>query len=187
MRYLDKGETRTVLEVDGKPPASSEHESLEGPYSTGEFGGVLSAVFAPSAKADFHWKETDTLGDGTVQVFDYSVAKENSSFSVRGSYGDEPIVSFHGLVFIDSATRSVRRISLMADDLPKDFPTHATSIAVDYDYVVINGHDYLMPVAAEVSQKKGRHEADLNTIEFRNYRRYASSSRILNFTPVKKP
>ena len=187
MRYLDKGETRTVLEVDGKPPASSEHEALEGPYSTGEFGGVLSAVFAPSAKADFHWKETDTLGDGTVQVLDYSVAKENSNFSVRGANGDELIVNFHGLVFIDSATRSVRRITLVADDLPKDFPVHATGITVDYDYVVINGHDYLMPVAAEVSQKKGRHEADLNTIEFRNYRRYASSSRILNFTPVKKP
>jgi VWFA-related protein len=185
--YRDKAETRTVLEVNGKPPSSSEHEALEGPISTGEFGEVLNAVFAPSAKADFHWKETDTLGNGTVQVFNYSVAKENSVFSVRGSNGDQPTVSFHGLVFIDSATRGVRRITLVADNLPKDFPTHATSIAVDYDYVVINAHDYLMPVAAEVSLKQGRHEADLNTIEFRNYRRYASNTRILNFTPLAKP
>ena len=188
MRYVDKGESRTVLEVDGKPPASSEHEALQGTTSTGEFGEVLNAVFAPSAKADFFWKETDTLGEGTVQVFNYRVAKENSQFSVGGANGDQPIVSFHGLVFIDSATRGVRRITLVADDLPKDFPTLATSITVDYDFVVINAHDYLMPISAEVSLKKrAHHETDLNTIEFRNYRRFASNVKILNFTPLSKP
>ena len=187
MRYVDKGESRTVLEVDGKPPASSEHEAIQGATSTGEFGEVLGAVFAPAAKADFRWKETDTLADGTVQVFNYSVAKENSQFSVRGANGDQPTVSFHGLVFIDSATRGVRRIMLVADNLPKDFPTHATSITVDYDYVVINAHDYLVPVSAEVSLSQGRREADLNTIEFRNYKRFASNVKILGFSPVAKP
>ena len=94
---------------------------------------------------------------------------------------------FRSLVFIDAATRSVRRITLVADDLPKDFPTHSTSIAVDYDYVVINAHDYLVPVSAEVSLSQGRREADLNTIEFRNYKRFASNVKILGFSPVAKP
>lgn len=187
MRHFGKEEMRTVLEVDGKPAANSEHEAIQGPTSTGEYGSVLGAIFAPSAKADFSWKETDTLGDGTVQVFNYKVAKENSNFSVRGLNGEEPFVTFHGLVFIDSATRGVRRVTLVADDLPKDFPTVATSISVDYDYVVINAHDYLMPVSAEVSlKKKAHHETDLNTKEFRNYRRFASNVKILNFTPLAK-
>jgi hypothetical protein len=122
-----------------------------------------------------------------VQVFEYRVAKVNSTFSVGGPNGLEPTVSFHGKVFVDTATRSVRRVTLIADDLPKDFPTHATAIVVDYDYVSINTHDYLMPVSAEVSQLVGRHEALLNTIEFRDYRRFGSNVKILNFRPMEKP
>jgi hypothetical protein len=96
-------------------------------------------------------------------------------------------VGFHGQVFIDSGTRNVRRISLQADDMPRDFPTHSTRIGVDYDYVAINGHDYLMPVGAEVRLTQGRHEAVLNTIEFRDYRRFGAAMKILGFTPIEKP
>jgi hypothetical protein len=98
LRYREQNETRTVLEVDGKPAASTDPEAIKGPKSTGEFGAVLGAVFEPSAKAEFKWKETDTLGTGTVQVFDYHVAKANSAFSVGGPNGLQPTVSFHGKV-----------------------------------------------------------------------------------------
>jgi VWFA-related protein len=187
MKYREQIEARTVLEVDGKPPASPDPDTIKGPKSTGEFGAVLDAVFEPAAKAEFKWKETDTLGNGTVQVFDYHVAKENSSFSVGDATGLQPFVNFHGKVFIDTATRSVRRVTLIADDLPKGFQTHASTVTVDYDYVSINSHDYLMPISAEVSLLEGRHEAILNTIEFRNYRRFGSNMKILNFRTLEKP
>jgi hypothetical protein len=106
---------------------------------------------------------------------------------VRGSNGLEPTLSFHGKVYIDTATRSVRRISLIADDFPKDFPTHASTVSVDYDYVSINSHDYLMPISAEVSVVQGRHQASLNTIAFRDYRRFGSNVKVLNFRTMEKP
>jgi len=31
-------------------------------------------------------------------------------------------------------------------------------MSVDYDYVMINKHDYLLPVAAQIMLRKGRHE-----------------------------
>ena len=187
LRFREQNESRTVLEVNGKPPASSDPNDIHGPKSTGEFGAVLGAVFEPSSKAEFRWKETDTLGNGTVQVFDYHVDKANSNFSVGQPNGFEPNVAFHGKVYIDAATRSVRRITLIADGIPKDYPTHGTAITVDYDYVSINAHDYLMPISAEVSLLEGRHEALLNTIEFRDYRRFGSNVKILNFRPMATP
>jgi hypothetical protein len=42
-------------------------------------------------------------------------------------------------------------------------------------------------VSAEVSLLEGRHEAMLNTIEFRDYRRFGSNVKILNFRPMEKP
>jgi hypothetical protein len=187
LRFRDKDESRLVMEVDGKPAASTDPDMIKGPKSTGEFGAVLGAVFEPSAKAEFKWKETDALGSSTVQVFDYHVSKENSAYSVGGSNGLQPTVSFHGKVFIDAATRSVRRVTLIADDLPKDFPTHASAVTVDYDYVSINAHDYLMPISAEVSLLEGHHFAALNTIEFRDYKRFGSNVKILNFRAMEKP
>jgi hypothetical protein len=146
---------------------------------------VLKAVFAPSAKAEFHWKETDALGSGTVQVFDYEVAKANSMFSVVGSNDQQIMVGFRGQVFVDTATHSVRRISLQAQDIPKGFPTEATVIGVDYDYVSINGQDYLMPVSAELRVRQSHRQAVLNTIEFRDYKKYGSAMKILDYKAVE--
>lgn len=190
LRYRDKTENHTVLEINGQPSSVDRDSLLKAKGSTlsgGELGGVLKAVFAPSAKADLTWKETDSLGSGTVQVFDYRVEKSNSMFSVVGSNDQQLIVAFHGQVYVDSATHNVRRISLQADDLPKDFPTQASVMGVDYDYVVINGHDYLMPVSAEVRVRQSHRQAVLNTIEFRDYRKYGSQMRILDYKQVETP
>jgi VWFA-related protein len=186
MRFRDKHETRTTLEVNGQS-STMDYAAMKGALSVGEFGGVLKSVFQKKAQATFKWKETDELKGGTVQVFDYTVDKAHSGFGVVGTNGREVISGFHGKVFVDSATRSVRRITLIADlpsDLPRDFGTRASSLSVDYDYVAINAHDYLMPVSAEMRLVKGRHSAALNTIEFRNYKRFGSNMRIVDFKPV---
>ena len=186
LRYHDKSESRTMIEIDGKA-ANTAREGMKGTFSSGELGGVLRAVFSERAKADFQWRETDTLGTSMVQVFDYHIEQKNSEFSVVGMNNLQVMVGFHGQVYIDATVHNVRRITLIADDLPKTFPTHYTSIAVDYDYVSINNHDYLMPTSAQLRLKQGRHEAVMNNIEFRNYRRFGSSIRILQDTPDGPP
>ncbi len=177
LRYVDNSETRTMLRVNGER-SSAPRSDLNGPLSRGEFGGVLMAVFSPSSKADFEYKETDALGTGTVYVLSYRVAQKNSMFSL-GDNNQQMNVAFHGLVYIDSATRSVRRITLEADGVPQNFTMHSTSISVDYDYVAIGIHDYLVPIRASVSLTQGKREAVLNEIEFRDYRRYASQTKLL--------
>jgi VWFA-related protein len=177
LSYRERVETHTTLEVNGKA-SEMDRSTLKGTFSAGEFGGVLMAVFRASSKADFRWKETDALNGAAVQVYDYRVDRGNSTFSVTGSNGKQLVVGFHGQVFVDSGTRRARRVTLSADDLPADFPTHATSIAVDYDYVAISGLKYLMPVSAELQLSEGRHEALVNTMEFRDYK---------HFSDVKNP
>jgi VWFA-related protein len=181
LRFHDNSETRQTLELNGKP-SSISHDDLRGKggaLSWGEFGGGLSAVFQSSSKADFQWKETGAIGSETVQVLTYRIAQENSSWGLAGNNNWKLYPAFHGLLYIDSATRNVRRITLEADNLPREFNIHAASIAVDYDYIAIGSHDYLMPVRGTVSLRKGKREAVLNEIEFRNYRRYGSKSRVL--------
>jgi hypothetical protein len=180
LRYRDKTETRNTLEINGKT-SNLDRETMKGANSTGEFGGVQRLIFGEKSKAEFTWKETDQLNDQPVQVFNYKVAQPNSGFEVVDTDNRVFKPAIHGQVFVDAATRRVRRVTLIADEVPESFKMRATSIAVDYDYVSINNHDYLLPVSAEMRLVKG-HAAVMNTMEFRDYKRFGSSMRIVGFS-----
>ncbi|MGD0628908.1 MAG: VWA domain-containing protein [Terracidiphilus sp.] len=198
LSFRDRQETRTTLEINGNP-SDTDRYKLKGTFSAGEFGGVLQAVFRNESKTDFRWKETDTLKGGpgraerdqgqseTVEVFDYRVDPANSSFSVTGSNGKRLVVGYRGQVFVETASRRVRRVTLIADNLPADFPTHSTAMAVDYDYVAINGLKYLMPITAELRLSQGRSQALMNTMEFRDYKRFAADLKTAGVTPGDHP
>ncbi len=178
MRYVDHQESRTTMQLNGQP-SSIDASELDFAHSVGEFGGMFQLVFAPSAKASFTWKESDVLDGQPVEVFAFKVDVANSNFDLTGLNNRQHAVPFHGLVYLDKATRSVRRISIDADDIPENLQVRASSISVDYGWITINGHDYLLPVRGAVSLREGKHQAVLNEFEFRNYRRFGAQIRIL--------
>jgi VWFA-related protein len=185
LTYFNHEESRMMLDLEQNSSTSHHYTNdTRGAVSAGEFGVAFSGLFRPASKADFQWKETAVLGDGTVQVFDYRVAAENSTFNLRASSNDVITVGYHGQVFIDTATRMVRRITQVADNLPVKYLIREASVSVDYDYVVINNHDYMLPIGAQVILRKGRRELDLNEIEFCNFRRFGSTMKILDTLPV---
>lgn len=185
MRYLEHQESRTMIQLNGER-SSIEPADLDFAHSIGEFGGMFQVVFDPSAKAQFAWKEADVLDGQPVQVFTFKVARANSNFSLTGLNNRQLAIGFHGQLFLDPSTRSIRRLTLDADDIPENLTVRATSISVDYAWVAIANHDYLMPVRGAVSLREGRHQAVLNEFEFRNYRRFASQVRILTKEEAKK-
>jgi VWFA-related protein len=180
LTYNDRQESRSTLEVNGKRSSLKRADmNSTWPISVGEFGALLNLVFAPSSKTEFTWKEAGSLGDGgaTLQVLSYRVARENATLDLSES-NNTIGVGFHGLVYIDAATGGVRRITVQADNLPRDFSMHAAAMTVDYDYVAIAGRDYLLPVSSTVSLLRHRKQLELNEIAFRNYRRFASRTKI---------
>ena len=88
-------------------------------------------------------------------------------------------VGYHGSIYIDRATHGVMSITMITDDVPKKFPILKTSILVNYDYVTINDHDYLLPVSAQVITKVAGDSLSRNDITFSNYRRFGSRARIV--------
>jgi len=189
LTFLDHAEDWSFLETeqDGhKSQVDVDMESEKGISSAGLFGSVITGLFRPLSKAEIAWKETGVLGDGTVQVFSYRVAQENSNLNLRVGSNEVITVGYHGVVYIDSATHSVRRITEVADDVPRKYPIHGASVTADYDYVSIAGRDYLMPVGAQVVLLKGHHETDLNDIAFRDFHRFGSTARIVAPPPEKE-
>jgi VWFA-related protein len=180
LTYHDSRESRSTLEVNGKRSSLTRADmNSTWPISVGEFGALLNLVFAPTSKTQFEWKEAGTVGDGsgTLQALSYRVNRENATLDLAES-NNTIGVGFHGLVYIDPATGGVRRITIEGDDLPRKFSMHAAAMTVDYDYVTISGRDYLLPVRSTVMLQRHHKQVELNEIAFRNYRRFASRTKI---------
>jgi hypothetical protein len=147
----------------------------------GIFGGVIRGLFRPTSQAEISWFENDSLGDETVQVFKYHVAKENSNLFLRASSMEVVVVGYHGMVYLDSATGEVRRITQIADDVPKRYPIYETLVSTDYDYASIGGQKYLLPIGAQVvlRERNRRGRLELNQVRFRDFHRFRTTSRII--------
>jgi len=182
LTYENRQESRSLLTVNGNSGAGQSVD-MKGARLEGEFGGVLEIVFDPAARTEFTWKETDTLDGAAVQVFSYRVDAKNSKFAVVALPHSSEIVGFHGLVYIDSATYGVRRVVMDAEGIPADSAVRASGLTIDYDYIAINNHDYLMPVRGELRMKMANTGAILHRIEFRDYHRFGSAVRIVGVTP----
>jgi VWFA-related protein len=176
-------------EKDHKKSHDSSADTGRGISSAGIFGGLIRGLFRPAAKSEISWLETDALGDGTVQVFKYRVAKENSNLVLRASSIQVIRVGYHGTVYIDSATHVVRRITQIADEVPKRSPIHESLVSADYDYISISGEQYLLPIGAQIVVRRGSHTSklELNQIRFRDFHRFRSTSTILSSTPISAP
>jgi hypothetical protein len=88
------------------------------------------------------------------------------------------------MVYVDSATGDVRRITQIADDVPKHYPIYQTLISADYDYVSIGGQQYLLPIGAEIVLRRShKGSLELNQIRFGDFHRFRSTSRILSNAP----
>jgi hypothetical protein len=183
MRYVDHGESRRTVMLNSER-SSVEPDHLQFMHSAGEFGAMFQIVFNPSAKAVFTWKQAAFIDGQPVQVFAVKVARANSNFDLSDRGGSASQAGFHGLVYLDPATLSVRRISIDADDIPPAQPIRASSISIDYSWVSMQDNEFLLPVRGAVSLQEARGHPVLNDFEFRGYRRFGSQSRVLSDNDV---
>jgi VWFA-related protein len=186
LTYVDHDESRTVLggEQFGSTKDSG-HARQNGMNSAGEFGEALGGIFKPASMAEFTWKESATISGQPVEVFEYRIDRANSTFSLHSPSGYAN-VGYHGRIYVDRATRGVRSFTMLTDEAPKDFAIRRAAVRIDYDYVSINDHDYLVPISAEVVVSEGKQLLERNQLEFSGFRRFGSKVRIVGDDPDAK-
>jgi VWFA-related protein len=184
MRYVDRGESRSTVMLNGDR-SSVQPDQLQFAHSAGEFGAMFQLVFNPSAKAVFTWKQSAFIDGQPVQVFAVKVARANSSFDLYDRNGHAGQAGFHGLVYLDPVTLSVRRISIDADDIAPTLLIRASSMSIDYSWVTMQDNDFLLPVRGAVSLQEARKRPVRNEFEFLGYRRFGSQSRVLTEEDMK--
>jgi len=148
------GERRKVLKVDGKPTKKS-YEDLHVMLDFGE----LSLLMLPFARnAIFKQAVHDNIRGRDTVTYDFRVEKAKSVGECKGwehlvpkGHLGFPIhcFTYSGRVWIDSETRQVMRVEVASEDMPPKSRVTLEEDAVDYDWVTIEDHKYLLPVHSE--------------------------------------
>jgi len=174
------GEKFKLVRYNDKPTQMS-YEGLNGATSTGEFGSMLAALFSPQSQAEFKEVRRETFRGRQTAVFDFRVKKAFSSNQITDKTSGRTITAaYSGSVWIEVETGRTLRIEQSSEDIQRGFPITMAESAVEYDWVMIGGQRYLLPVYAEMimGSDPGRYYSR-NVIELRNYHMFETDVKIL--------
>lgn len=177
LSFFEKKESYKVVLVNNSMVTNNlQHDQLGGATSSGEFGSILRAVFAPESETQFGWERWTTLRGRTQHVFSFDTGQP--IYSIRHGDSRRTIVTrARGQVFVDRETRMVMRIHLECEGIPSDFPIRAVSLDLDYDCADVGGQRFLLPLRSDVRSREAGYES-WNEVTFSGYRKFAADATI---------
>ncbi len=181
LSYFQRKEEKKVLFVNNQYK-DIDWEKLGGASSTGEFGDMLREIFERDTEATFQWERWGKLRTKRTHVIRYNVQQANSKWAIVYEKSMTIRPAYTGLIYADASNGMIMRVTLEALDMPASFPVQVARNQLDYDYTVISGSTFLLPLRAEVRMREGR-LLIRNDIEFRNYRKFGADTSITFDTP----
>ncbi len=146
-----------------------------GAVSRGDWASILEAIFDPEAETTFRWERWGNLDQKLYHVYRYQVTQEHSRETLEtGNRKVSP--AFHGEIFIPVDADVIRRITVEPEP-PADFPLQNIREILNYDYVDISGHSFLLPLSSDLVMRNGQ-VANRNEIQFRRYQKYSADADI---------
>jgi len=185
------GEEYKLLTVNGMPAPDEVREGkdytkyVKGTTSSGvEYISALADIFKPESKTEFRMVDTDVIQSRRTVVYEYSVDRESSQLTLSvGDTGDRAVVGSRGRMWIDRELDRVLRFEQIATQIPPSFPITAASSVIDYDWVDINGHKYLLPTHSEILMTTRQPKFVLqsrNDVKFRNYQKFGAELKVVD-------
>jgi hypothetical protein len=194
------GEDYKLLSVNGQPAGQDQSYGMKlgGTISTGEYVTALSDLFKPESRAEFQMVDTDTLRGRRTVVYEYEVKKEFSHQTLGWGEGGtitlQTIAGYRGRIWVDRENNRVLRLEDISTEIEPGFPITAASKVIDYEWVVINQQQHLLPSRAVVEltdRVRGQTEQTRNEILFRGYRKFGTEVKIIDIDekdfPPDKP
>jgi hypothetical protein len=157
-------------------PGSKKFEDVDitemvqrGAIGNGSFGLHARSVFGGRA-ATYQYRGEELLENLSTEKlvkWDYKVPRFLSGYSIR--VGErKAIVGYHGAFWAEPKTLDLRRMDVIADDIPAELNLSAASDRIDYLRTKIGEGDFLLPLGSEL------HMVDLGGTENRNQIRFSA-------------
>jgi predicted aspartyl protease len=192
LSYYHHEEHYQVVAVDDVPKKKVSIWTQAGGWveTNGNFGALMSLIFDPKVAPHFEPQGRSYLHGKPVYVFNYHVSLDDSiaasakctswiAFTTCKTlkYG------FHGVLFVDSDSLDILRLTQVPEDLPASYAQGNES--VDYGRVTVAGAEYLLPIADEFETTIGK-TLFRNQSTYTAYKKFVAES-TLSTTVIDAP
>jgi hypothetical protein len=177
LTFFEQKENYKVMMVNNSPVTTDmPREKLGGSTSSGEFGTVLHAIFAPETQSQFGWDRWTGLRKRWTYVLSFQT--QQPIYSITHGESKRTISTrAHGSIYVDRDTNMVVRIKLEAEGIPADFPIQSVSLDLNYDFTDIGGQEFLLPLRADVRSREGRY-LSWNEASYVSYHKFGAEANI---------
>ncbi len=184
LSYNDHKDDYRVVMINDRVVTDKKHEQLGGAISSGEFGGIMQAIFDPRSGTEFEWSKLVRLGrpSGDRVVYRIAFRVTQHLYEIQNS-GRKVTVGYHGFIWADRETSAILRIKFDCDGIPADFPIQSVALDVNYDFVEISGQKFALPILADIKSHEGRY-ISWNQARFANYQKFGTDSSISFDSPA---
>ncbi len=181
--------------IQNDPQPKGSYEEAGGTSSTGEFVTVLATVFKPESETRFQYVDSDVIRGRKTFMVDFDIEKDKAKQQIvsSGATTVSTIAGMRGRIWIDSENFRILRIDSEATQIPETFPVRSAKRLIDYDWTVIAGEKYLLPLISDVRlthrESKAVYETR-NLIRFKDYQKYGTDVTVVeedNAPPTEKP
>lgn len=177
LSFFEQKENYKVIMVNNSMVTNNlQHDQLGGSTSSGEFGSILHAIFAPESQAEFAFDRWHSIHGKVQAVFSFRTAQP--IYSIRHSDSRRTFMArAHGQVFLDRSSKMVTRIHLECEGIPDDFPIRAVTLDQDYDFADIGGQPFMLPLHSDVRSREAHYQS-WNEVSFSGYRKFSADANI---------
>jgi hypothetical protein len=186
LSYFDQKENYKLL-LRNNMPSTEDYAKVGGPKSFGDFGSLLREVFEQSSQARFEWDHWGTLRGQSVMAFAYRVPQATSQYRLAVEEQNLSIVTgYRGLVLVDATTHEVLRVTVEAENIPRNFPIKTAETRLDYEPQNLSGHKFLLPSRSQILMS-GTDVLNRIELSFKLYRKYSAESELKFDSEVLPP
>jgi len=169
LAYTAGTEKYANFERDGQP--ADRPTDASGVWSTLEFRAQLEDFRATGVAAKFTRRGEEKIGQRTAVVYDVTVPQSASHWVLSSPDGRRQTAAYAATVWIDRENHRVLRIEKHTTSLPHDFFFSSAKESVNYGFVSLDQHTYLLPAGAEnTTCMSGSGTCTRSVIEFHDYR-----------------
>jgi VWFA-related protein len=186
IRYENGKESYDEISLNGKPAPEALTNS-PGLWSTGQFGSDLRSIFDPWNLAVFEFSKESKIGDRTVWVFTYRIARQfDPLWRLHGENG-VLAPSYKGELWVDQEGGKLLRFTSAALEIPPAFAMAAASLEIDYANVAFSdGSSFVLPSDFTVNTTYRHEDPTRNIVRFRNCHKFRAKTQIVLNVPGKK-
>lgn len=176
-----------VALVDGKemfawPGAKQfEDKDIRELVSTGMFGngnyGLYVRMLFSGGGPEFVYRGEEAAGGARLLRYDFRVHVSRSGYHLSVG-GQQAVTGFRGSIYLEPAKADLRRLDVIAEDIPAELGLTSTEDQVVYGRVLIGDVEFLLPVDSTL-RMESKDSVSRNRVRFSGCRKFTGESSLI--------